>query len=85
MAKGDHQMSRSWASGVSFFAGALLIIGGGFESIQAVAAIVNDEYLVAAPNYIYTFDLTAWGWNHLLIGLAIGQSASASCSAKDGR
>jgi len=71
MATGEHQMSRSWASGVSFFAGALLIIGGGFESIQAVAAIVNDEYLVAAPNYIYTFDLTAWGWIHLLIGLAL--------------
>ena len=24
-----------------------------------------------APNYIYTFDLTAWGWIHLLIGLAL--------------
>ena len=23
------------------------------------------------PNYIYTFDLTAWGWIHLLIGLAL--------------
>ncbi len=25
---------------------------------------------MVAPNYIYTFDLTAWGWIHLLIGLA---------------
>ena len=24
-----------------------------------------------APNYIYAFDLTAWGWIHLLIGLAL--------------
>ena len=36
-----------------------MIVGGGFESIQAVAAIVKDEYLVVAPNYIYSFDLTA--------------------------
>ena len=71
MATSEHQMSSSWASGISFFAGALLIVGGGFESLQAVAAIVKDEYLVAAPNYIYTFDLTAWGWIHLLIGLAM--------------
>ena len=66
----DHQMSASWAEGISFFAGVLLIVGGGFQAIEALAAIVNDEYLVVAPNYIYTFDLTAWGWIHLLIGLA---------------
>jgi len=23
------------------------------------------------PNYIYSFDLTAWGWIHLIIGLAL--------------
>ena len=66
----DNQMSASWAQGISFFAGVLLIVGGGFQAIEALAAIVRDEYLVVAPNYIYTFDLTAWGWIHLLIGLA---------------
>ena len=49
----------------------LLIVAGGFEAIQAFAAIVNDEYLVVAPNYIYTFDLTTGGWVHLLVGLAL--------------
>ena len=64
-------MAPSWAAGISFFAGVLLIVGGGFQSLEALAAIVNDEYLVVAPNYIYTFDLTAWGWIHLLVGLAL--------------
>jgi len=64
-------MAPSWTAGLSFFAGVLLIVGGGFQSLEALAAIVNDEYLVVAPNYIYTFDLTAWGWIHLLIGLAL--------------
>jgi hypothetical protein len=63
-------MSASWAHGISFFAGALLIVGGGAQALQALAAIVNDKYFVVAPNYLYTFDLTAWGWIHLLIGLA---------------
>jgi hypothetical protein len=70
MVKTDHQMPASWAQGTSFFAGVLLIVGGGFQVLEALAAIVRDEYLVVAPNYIYTFDLTAWGWIHLLIGLA---------------
>ena len=71
MATSDHQMSPAWASDIGFVAGVLLIVGGGFQIIQALAAIVNDEYLVVAPNYIYTFDLTTWGWIHLLVGLAL--------------
>ena len=70
MATSDH-MSPSRAANISFVAGVLLIVGGGFQSIEALAAIVKDEYLVVTPNYIYTFDLTAWGWIHLLIGLAL--------------
>ena len=64
-------MSPSRAADISLVAGLLLIVGGGFQSIEAVAAIVKDEYLVVTPNYIYTFDLAAWGWIHLLIGLAL--------------
>ncbi len=64
-------MSPSRAANISFVAGVLLIVGGGFQAIEALAAIVKDEYLVVTPNYIYTFDLTAWGWIHLLIGLAL--------------
>ena len=71
MASSDRQMSPALASNTSFVAGVLLIVGGGFQSIEALAAIVRDQYLVVTPNYIYTFDLTAWGWIHLLIGLAL--------------
>jgi len=71
MAIRDHQMSASSAQGISFFAGLLLIIAGFFQTLEALSAIVHDQYLVVAPRYIYTFDLTAWGWIHLLIGLAL--------------
>ena len=64
-------MSASSAQGISFFAGLLLIIAGFFQTLEALSAIVHDQYLVVAPRYIYTFDLTAWGWIHLLIGLAL--------------
>ncbi|HEY5979160.1 MAG TPA: hypothetical protein VIT41_05935 [Microlunatus sp.] len=71
MATSKHQLPAPWAQGVSVFAGVMMIVGGGFQALQALAAIVNDQYIVVLPNYIYSFDLTAWGWIHLLLGLAL--------------
>jgi hypothetical protein len=65
------QTVSPWAHGIAVFAGVMMIIGGAFQSLEALAAIVNDKYLVVLPNYIYAFDLTVWGWIHLLIGLAL--------------
>jgi hypothetical protein len=70
-AAAKHELPAPVAQGVSVFAGIMLIVGGGFEALQAIAAIVNDKYLVVLPNYVYSFDLTVWGWIHLLIGLAL--------------
>ncbi len=64
-------LSASWTHGLSTFAGVMMIVGGGFQSLEALTAIVNDKYLVVLSNYVYAFDLTAWGWIHLLIGLAL--------------
>jgi hypothetical protein len=30
--------------------------------------VVHDNVYVATPQYIYSFDLTAWGWIHILLG-----------------
>ena len=45
---------------------------------------ISVSAIMVAPRYIYTFDLTAWGWIHLLIGLALSRSVSACCSVRDG-
>jgi hypothetical protein len=65
------QMAAPWAHGVTVYAGVILIVGGGFQAFEALAAIVHDKYLVVLPNYIYAFDLTTWGWIHLILGLAL--------------
>ncbi|HET9648988.1 MAG TPA: hypothetical protein VFP34_12280 [Microlunatus sp.] len=54
-----------------FRTGVLLIVAGAFQALEAISAIVNDQYLLVAPRYIYAFDLTAWGWIHLIIGLGL--------------
>lgn len=71
MALKDHQMSPSATQAVSLAAGFFLIVAGAFQALEAISAIVHDQYLVVAPQYVYSFDLTAWGWVHLIIGLAL--------------
>ena len=63
--------SLSAAHGIEVFAGMMLIIAGVFEVIQSIAAIARDEYLVLLPNYVFSIDLTGWGWIHLLVGLIL--------------
>ena len=67
----DTQPVSPVAHGTAVFAGVLLIIAGAFQALEALAAIVNDKYLVVLPQYIYAFDLTLWGWIHLLVGLGL--------------
>ena len=61
----------SWAQGVAVFAAVIMMVGGAFQAIEAFAAIVNDEYLVVLPNYVFALDVTVWGWIHLFIGLGL--------------
>ena len=67
----DTQPVSPVAHGTAVFAGVLMIIGGAFQALEALAAIVNDKYLVVLPQYIYAFDLTLWGWTDLLVGLGL--------------
>jgi hypothetical protein len=65
------QTVRPLAHGIAVFAGVLMIIGGAFQALEGLSAIVNDKYLVVAPSTIYAFDVTVWGVIHLLVGLAL--------------
>ncbi len=71
MARTDYEAVPVAAHGVEVFAGIMLIVAGAFEVIQSIAAIANDEYLVVLPNYVFSIDVTGWGWIHLLIGLIL--------------
>ena len=53
------------------FAGVMMLIVGIFQALDGIAALVNDKVYVTTPNYIYAFDLTGWGWIHLLLGILV--------------
>jgi hypothetical protein len=57
------------AFGVTTFAGVLLTLASIFQVLQGIAAIANDNVYVRGLSYTYEFDVTAWGWIHLLLGL----------------
>jgi hypothetical protein len=60
---------QAWAQGGLVFAGALLLVLGVWQVFLGIAAIAKGEFFVLAPNYIYEFNIGAWGWIHLIIGI----------------
>jgi hypothetical protein len=62
---------RGWATGGLVFGATMMVMIGFFQFFQGLAAIIKDEFFVVAPNYVYKFDITAWGWIHLLIGIVL--------------
>lgn len=56
---------------VNAFAGVMLLILAVMQVLQGIAAAADDEVFVSGVKYVYKFDLTAWGWIHIIVG-AIG-------------
>jgi hypothetical protein len=60
---------QAWAQGGMIFAAAMLLMLGIWQIFMGIAAIAKGEFFVLAPNYIYEFDIGAWGWIHLILGI----------------
>lgn len=55
-------------SGWIAFAGVTMLILGSLDAIWGLAAIVNDEIVVVGGQGALIFDITTWGWVHLILG-----------------
>ncbi|MBB6419552.1 hypothetical protein [Streptomyces sp. AK010] len=60
---------REGATGVTDFAPIMLMIGGILDIMRGIAEIADDDILVSTRNYVFEFNLTAWGWSHLALGV----------------
>jgi hypothetical protein len=60
-----------WASGLTLFAAALMVVAGVWHVLAGIAALFQDTVYITTPEYIYSFDLTAWGWVHVLLGVLV--------------
>ena len=57
-----------WAYGVGAFGGVILITVGLFQFLEGFSAVRKDDVFVAGQNYVFSINLTGWGWIHLLLG-----------------
>ena len=65
------EQPSAWAAGYTAFAGVVLILIGFFQAVAGLVAIVDDNFYVAGQEYVFQFDITTWGWIHLIVGLIL--------------
>ncbi|MFN8199115.1 MAG: hypothetical protein U0R72_12405 [Nakamurella multipartita] len=57
-----------FAVGVTVAAAIILIIGGICHAMQGVVGIATNEFYVTTQKWIFQFDVTTWGWIHVIVG-----------------
>jgi hypothetical protein len=60
-----------WAVSGTAFAATVLVMIGALQALYGLVAIFDDTFFAVTPNYVFRFDVTAWGWVHIVLGVAI--------------
>lgn len=61
-----------WAAGGIMFAGVLLLVDGVLGVIKGITGIARDGVYAHVRNYTFKFDVSAWGWIYLVLGIVLG-------------
>ncbi|SCL83191.1 hypothetical protein SAMN04883147_101317 [Streptomyces sp. DpondAA-F4] len=61
----------AWAAGGTMFAGVLLLVDGILDIFKGIAGIASDDVYERITDYTFKFDVTAWGWIHLILGVVL--------------
>ncbi|MCP2321452.1 hypothetical protein APR12_006844 [Nocardia amikacinitolerans] len=64
----QHPVRQGIAAGTSIGAAILLLTVGVLQILEGISAVVDDELFVVGPEYVYQFDISTWGWIHIVIG-----------------
>jgi hypothetical protein len=62
------ETARGMAGGLVAFAAVMLFLVGVLDIFRGIMAIAEDDLFVTTPRYVFRFDLTGWGWVHLVLG-----------------
>ncbi|MGE7385394.1 DUF7144 family membrane protein [Streptomyces sp. NPDC004126] len=68
--RGQHS-SSAWAGGGVIFAGVLMAVGGVVGVLEGIAALAKDDVYLPVGDYTFKFNLTSWGWIHIIIGVIV--------------
>src|SRR5690606_31641245 len=50
---------------------------GIFHVLIGIAAIARETFFVASEEYLYLWNVTAWGWIHLIAGIIVALAGFA--------
>ena len=67
----DQRPVSSTAVGLTVFAATMRVIGGIFQAGQGLVALFNDTFYVVGQEWTFKFDITAWAWIHLIMGVVV--------------
>ncbi len=57
-----------WAYGLAAFGGVLLTMLGLLQFLEGLSAAAKDDVFARTSNYVYSINLSGWGWIHMIIG-----------------
>ena len=60
--------ASGWAGWV-YFAACLLLLAGTFQLFAGFTALLNDTFYAIKDTTLIAFDITTWGWVHLVLGI----------------
>lgn len=72
---GDPMIS-AWVGWV-WFTAILMVIIGVVDVIQGLVALFRQNIYVTGAERVLVFDLTSWGWVHLLVGVVVALAGFA--------
>ncbi|WP_338498651.1 hypothetical protein [Streptomyces sp. SJL17-4] len=64
--------SAPGAAGGTLFAGVLMVVIGILDVLQGIVAIAKDDVYTRVGDYVFEFNLTGWGWTHVVLGILVG-------------
>jgi hypothetical protein len=67
----EERQPSGWAIGFTMFAAIMLMIAWSFQIIAGLAGIFEDEVYAVTQEYFLKFDVTTWGWIHLVWGVLV--------------
>jgi hypothetical protein len=67
----DRYPPQEGANGWIVFAGVIMMIAGFLDAMWGLAAIINNEVITVGGHGVVVWDITAWGWGHLILGALV--------------
>jgi len=77
MAQMPNGVQERQPTGWTVFAGMALVVVGSLDALWGLAAILNDQVLVVGGHGAIIFDITTWGWVHLILGSIVALTGMA--------